>query len=487
MISVSTLETPELGDRSYLVHDGECALVVDPQRDVDRVLEAAEREGVRVTHVAETHLHNDYVSGGLALSRATGAAYLMSGADAVTLDRHPLADGDEVAVGALTLRAVATPGHTPNHLAYVVADGSGLQAVFTGGSLLYGSVGRTDLIDPSLTERLAREQFRSARRLADLLDDGVGVYPTHGFGSFCSSGPSSGATTSTIGAERLGNGVLTASDEDEYVRTLLAGLTAYPSYYAHMGARNRAGAAAPDLSPPTPVDPAELRRRVRAGEWVVDLRSRTAFAARHLEGTVSVELGDQFSTYVGWLVPWGSPVTLVGDTPDAVAAAQLQLVRIGIDRPAGAAVGTPERLAGERPTRSFPTASFADLAAARTRGERLTVLDVRRGDERAEGVIEGSVHVPLPDLVAAATSLPDGPLWVHCASGFRSSIAASILDAAGLDVVLVDGDFDVAVDEGVDVAVDEALGRKRASPVIPDQPHLGHSSDTSAGRARDWG
>ncbi len=380
------------------------------------------------------------------LARRTGAVYLVAGADDVAFDRRGVTDGDQLAAGRLHVAVVATPGHTDNHLAYVVGDGDGPPAVFTGGSLLYGSVGRTDLIDPARTAELTRAQYRSARHLADLLADDVAVYPTHGFGSFCSSGSASNDTESTIGLERARNDALVTDDEDGFVATLVAGLTAFPSYYAHMGARNRDGAAPIDLSPPERTDPVELARRIGDGEWVVDLRSQTAFAAEHLAGTIGIGLGQHFSTYLGWLIPWGTPLTLVAESAEQITDAQRQLVRIGIERPSGATVGTPRDLNADGDVRSYPTATFADLAHQ----PDAVVLDVRRDDERASSHIRGSTHIPLHALAQRIDDVPDGYLWVHCASGYRAGIAASLLDRAGHDVVLVDDDFEHAEDLVVD-------------------------------------
>jgi rhodanese-related sulfurtransferase len=317
--------------------------------------------------------------------------------------------------------------------------------VFTGGSLLYGSVGRTDLLGEDKAEELTRHQFRSAKRLDDLLGDDARIFPTHGFGSFCSAGSASGADSSTLGDERESNDALTAADENTFVEQLLANLTAYPAYYAHMGARNAAGPDAPDLSPPEPVDADELRRRIEDGEWVVDLRNRKAYAGAHVRGTVGIELGsEQFSTYLGWLMPWGTPVTLVGGDADQVATAQRQLARIGIERPAGAATDPVERLTDEPD--SYPRARFSDLEG----GVDGRVLDVRQDDEREESAIRGSLHVPIHEVLDRMDELPDDEtLWVHCASGFRASIAASLLHRAGYDVVLVDDDFGKAADLGL--------------------------------------
>lgn len=442
-MEIVTIETSSLGDRSYLVvSDGEAA-AIDPQRDIDRVLQALGTRRARLTHVFETHLHNDYVTGGFELAGRTGAAYVLPAGDEVAFHRTPAEDGDELTVGSVTIRAVHTPGHTPHHLSYVAVDGDEPAAVFTGGSLLYGTVGRTDLVSEEATEDLTRDQYRSARRLAEELPASTAVLPTHGFGSFCSSAETSDTDSSTIGQERRTNIALTTGDEERFVEELLSGLSAHPRYYVHMAPRNRQGPAPVDLSPPQPVDPVELRRRIHAGEWVVDLRNRKAFAQSHLAGTVNVEIGDSFVTYLGWTIRWGTPVTLVGDTMDEVREAQRQLVRIGIDRPAGAADGGVDRWGAGGDLRSYRSATFTELAAEVDRND-VVVLDVRRQDEWDDGHLEGAVHLPLDQLEDRIGDVPPGTVWVHCATGFRAAIAASLLDRAGREVVAIDGEVDQA-------------------------------------------
>ena len=448
-VEVVAIDTLALGDRSYLAHDGSVALVVDPQRDIDRVLALAAGRGVRITHVFETHLHNDYVTGGLALARLTGAAYHVNAADSVAFDRVPVRDGDVVEVSpVMSVRVLATPGHTFTHLSYALFAAGHPHAVFSGGSLLYGSTGRPDLLGKSHARELARAQYASARRLAAELPADADVYPTHGFGSFCSATQAEG-TSSTIGRERAINPVLTL-DQDSYVAETLAGLDVYPAYYAHMGPANAAGPAGPDLSPPARADAAELRRRIDAGEWVVDLRARRAFAAGHLAGTLSFDLDGSFATYLGWLIPWHTPLTLLGETPEQVADAQRELVRIGIDRPRGAADGGRAAWAAGQPLRSYPVADFAGLAAVRHH-RPVTVLDVRRDSEWDASHIDGAVHVPLHDLPGRIGELPGGELWVHCEAGYRASVAASFLDAAGRTVVAIDDEYDRAVGAGLPV------------------------------------
>jgi len=452
MTEVISIDTPALGDRSYLATDGRVALVVDPQRDIDRVLAAAAARGVRITHVFETHIHNDYVSGGLALARVTGAAYHVNAEDEVTFDRAPVTDGDAIAVGdTMLVQVIATPGHTFTHLSYALQDTATgrVTAVFTGGSLLYGSTGRPDLLGPAHQATLAAAQHASARRLAQLPDD-TPVCPTHGFGSFCSAsqitGTQSGGTASTIGQERLANPVLRL-DEQQYVAELLAGLDAYPAYYAHMGPANAAGPGGPDLAPPAPADAAKLAARIDAGEWVVDLRDRRAFAAGHVPGSFSFGYGDSFVSNLGWLLPADAPVTLIGDSPEQVADARRDLARIGIERIAGTA-GPPSGWA--RRLTSYPVCDFAYLAAA-WRHEPVAVLDVRRRLEWSASHIDGAVHVPLHHLPQRIPDLPAGPIWVHCQAGYRASIAASILHAAGREVTAIDDDYHRAALAGLPV------------------------------------
>ncbi|GAA4080607.1 MBL fold metallo-hydrolase [Streptomyces shaanxiensis] len=473
MYFVDTIDVPGLGNRSYLAGGAHSAVVVDPPRDIDRVIAAAARRGVRITHVAETHVHNDYVTGGLELARITGAAYLVPAAARVGYERVAVADGDRTEItDGLGLRALATPGHTPHHTSYVLEESGRAVAVFTGGSLLIGTVGRPDLVEPRLTEPLARAQYDSAHRLAAELPDETAVLPTHGFGSFCSATQGAGGSATTIGRERAVNEAL-VKDVDAFVADLLAGLDDIPAYYAHMGPANAEGPAPVDLTPPRPADAGEIAARLAAGEWVVDLRNRVAFAEGHVAGSFNFEAEGQLATYLAWLLPWGKPVTLLAESPAQLADAQRELVRVGIDRPAAAATGSPADWTpqGERP-RSFPRGTFADLAAAeRAARDAVVVLDVRRDSERAAGHIRGSVHIPLHRLRDRLVEIPDGTVWVHCAGGMRAAIAASLLDAAGRDVVAVDDGFAAAHDAGLPMAritVAEAHERAGADAVLVD-------------------
>ncbi|GJF11969.1 MBL fold metallo-hydrolase [Mycolicibacterium cyprinidarum] len=442
-MNIATIETTGLGDRSYLVSAGGVAVVIDPQRDIDRVLHLAGEGGVRITHVLETHIHNDYLTGGLELSRTTGAEYVVPAGDELGYQRRAVSDGDVIESGPLRLQVMHTPGHTHHHVSYVLRDSAeAVVGVFTGGSMLHGTTGRTDLLGTEHTDELSRAQFHSVRRLAAELPDDTAVYPTHGFGSFCSATPASG-DSSTIADQRQNNPALT-QDEQSYVDELIAGLSAYPSYYAHMGVINEKGPSPVDLTLPQPVDPDELRRRIDAGEWVVDLRNRTAFAAGHLGGTLGFEVSeDSFVTYLGWLYSWGAPLTLIGDDMDQIAHARRELVRIGVDNLAGAAVGEIDTLSGGSPLRSYRVADFAALAEA-IGTDKLTVLDVRQRGEYDDGHLPDALSIPLHELSDRIAEVPSGEVWVHCASGYRSSIAASMIDQPDRTVVLVDDAFEHA-------------------------------------------
>lgn len=449
-MDVIVIETPQLGDRSYLVHDGTVALVIDPQRDFDRVETAARDAGVTITHVAETHLHNDYVTGGFALAQVHGAKYLVNAADSVTFEREPVTDGQVIRVGELTVTVVATPGHTHTHVSYIVSDGI-TEAVFSGGSLLFGSVGRTDLVAASDTIGLTHDQYASVRKLVHEAEHEAALFPTHGFGSFCSSGPATGAGSSTIGEQLTANHALTDPDEEHFVRDLIANLTAYPSYYAHMSPANSTGPGPANVQVPESLEADELTRRLADGEWVVDLRNRVAFSSDHFKGAVSFEYGNgsNFTTYLGWVLPWNEPLTLVGARSDVEDAIR-DLSRIGIDSP-DAAIGTePHALAPDAAVASYPRVGWEEML--RDRAENEPLLDTRRIDEFASSRLASSVNVPLHELLSRMDEIPAGKIWVHCGSGYRAGVAASLLQHSGRDVVHVDAAFDDAAAAGVPMA-----------------------------------
>ncbi len=450
---IATIETPELGDRSYAIFSGTDAVVVDPQRDIDRVLAVLSDRGARLSHVLETHIHNDYVSGGPELCRITGATLVIPAGESVAYARRAITDGERMQLGDLTLLARHTPGHTPTHMSYVLEEEDRPVAAFTGGSMLLGSVGRTDLLGPWLTDRLSHLQHRSARRLSGELPDDAAILPTHGFGSLCSAGfPVGAADTADARHQRAENPAL-LMDEDAFVARLVAGLDAFPRYYAYVAPRNREGARGPDLGLPPLSDARELTERARAGEWVIDLRERRAFAARHLVGTLAFELSDPLTTYLGWLLPWGSPLSLIGRSMDDLAAARRALVRIGIEKIV--ACGLFDGDAGEDlwtgvATGSYPVVGFSGLKPYEgDPGE--VVVDVRLLGEWRAGHLAHAMHIPLHELPDRIDEIPAGRVWAHCAAGYRASAAGSLLARAGRDVMVVSDEFSGAVAAGLDI------------------------------------
>ena len=444
-VTLWQLPTPGLGDNSYLLRSGEAVAVVDPQRDLDRFEAALAALGGRLVAVVETHVHNDYVSGGPALAAAHGAPYLVPAAADYTLAHRPLAEGDEVEVGAVRLRALATPGHTAHHTSYAVVAGGAPVALLTGGCVLVGALGRTDLISPEATEGLTRQQWRSARRLLALAP-AVAIGPTHGRGSFCAASSGGDQTWTTVGEERQRNPALLITDEAAFVAQQLAGLPAYPAYYRQMAPRNRAGQPGWVPGPVPSLQPAAVEALQRAGGVIVDVRPRRAFAAGHLPGAVSLGLDDDFATYLGWLFPLDTRLVLVLEEGQDATLACRQAARIGIETIVGTLQGGAEAWARSgRPLRRYPVISFDELS--RLRGDGAAVLDVRQDGEWDAGHIPGARHIHVPDLPARLGELGPGrdgapPVHVHCAKGYRASLAASLLDGAGIPVVAVDGAFE---------------------------------------------
>lgn len=429
--------TTPLGDTSYLLVSGEEAALVDPQRDCWAVLASCESRGVRIRYVLETHVHNDYVSGALEVRAATGAVVAGPARAAYAFDHLPLAEDDEVTVGDVPVRAMETPGHTAEHTSYLVFGDSQLAptAVFTGGSLLVGSSGRTDLSGAERTAELTRAQFRSLRRLT-LLPDGTRVLPTHGAGSACAAGPASSERTTTVGAQRRTNPGLTAANEEEFAAGRLAGLPPIPAYYRYMAPLNRAGPRVLG-GPPTALElsPNLVARLVGMGALVVDGRDRRSFAVAHLPGSLCDELDDSFAATVGQVVPFGTPLVLVLPEPvaDAAVEAVTQLLRIGYEVTGCLDGGIERWQADGHPIGSFRAAdvSEVDLSDPRTR-----VLDVRAGTE--PGTVPGALAIPIGELPHRLGEIPrDREIWTVCARGRRAAAAASLLDRAGIPVTAV--------------------------------------------------
>lgn len=419
-----------LGNSAYLVDLGDGrALAVDASRDLRALRDVARRRGLRVAYAADTHLHADFLTGACRLAAEDGARILASAAGARAYPHRPLGDGDEVDLGGLTLRTLATPGHTDEHVCYLLLDGTSPLGVFTGGSLIVGSAARTDLVDAARTRELACAQYASLRRLAEL-PDATGVWPTHGAGSFCSAPPGHDRI-STVGREKATNALLTAPDADAFADRLIGSLGGHPPYFTRLAELNRTGPAPLAGDPRTPVlDGARARRLLADGMLAVDVRPVGRFAAGHIPGAISIALRPVFATWLGWLIDPGIPWIAVRDRDQDVDEVAWQALKIGHRPPEGCL--TMDEWDG-------PVASLPLLGADRIGGR--TVVDVRQDAEFAAGHLPGARHIELGALAEPATGLDaDRPYVVMCGHGERAATAASLLLRSGAgDVAVLDG------------------------------------------------
>lgn len=434
-----------LGHLSTLIADDDAgvAAVVDPIRDVDTYVAAAREDGLRISHVVETHLHNDYVSGGRELATLTGASHHIGAGAALRHEHHGLHDGATFDVGSLQFRALETPGHTPEHLSYAVADRSRADEpllLFTGGSLLVGAVGRTDLLGAEHAVPYAAAMYHSIHDVILKQEDSVAVYPTHGAGSLCSTGIAS-TPWSTIGFERRHNRLLARHDIDAFARALLTGQPAYPRYFARMRPINQAGPRLLGAVPlPHPIDVPDVKALVARGALLVDLRTAAQHAAGHIPGSLSIPAGNSFGTWLGWVVPDPDrPLVLVLSHSADWEYAVRQALRIGFESIVGylhggylawAEAGLPTEVGG--------ALGIAELAAQLEQGgpDAPLVIDVRQPSEFEAGHLPTALAIGAGDLGDRLDELPrDRPIATICASGYRSSVAASLLRAAGFERV----------------------------------------------------
>lgn len=414
-----------LGNTAYLVDLGDGrALAVDVSRDLRALRAAASRRGLRIAYVADTHLHADFLTGAVELAVSDRATVLASAAGGREFPHVALRDGEEIDLGGLILRALATPGHTDEHIAYELLDGARTRGVFTGGSLIVGAAARTDLVDPTRTAELARLQYRSVQRVTALPDE-VAIWPTHGAGSFCSAPPGA-ARTSTVGAEKATNALLRADGEDAFVEALLGSLGSYPAYFRRLGEVNRRGPALLGSLPRlASLGPSEFHALRERGTEVIDVRPLADFAGGHVPGALSIPLRPVFATWLGWLVEPGRPVLVVRKPEQNLAEIIGQAVKIGHDRIFGElAGGVASWSAAGLATTRIPLVGPGALDAK-------TVLDVRQRREYAAGHVPGALHVELGDLQRRAGDLPAAPTVLMCGRGERAMGAASLLARAG--------------------------------------------------------
>ncbi|MEU8108616.1 MBL fold metallo-hydrolase [Nonomuraea muscovyensis] len=428
-MDVISFRTPGLGDQTYLLtHEGK-GVLVDPQRDLDRFLRAAAERDVELRFVLETHLHNDYVSGAEQAALRTGAELVLPAAAAAAYRHTPAFHLEDIDGGAgLTLRPVHTPGHTPEHTSYLVLIDGEPAALFSGGSLLVASAGRPDLLGPERARSLARLQHISLRRLAGL-PPGLGLYPTHGEGSFCTA-TGAGRLTSTIEAECADNPMLAIDDPEKFADTLLEAPMPIPAFYRYMGPANTLG-----VPPMPPVQVPELDRAPE-GTHVVDIRPRQAQSRGMLPGSIGIELDDDFGSWTGWLLPYAEPLTLVAEPGQDVAEAVTQLAQIGVDTVQGVV-----RDLGADATQRYELLDL-DAFVERLAQPDAQLLDVRMPNEREQGRVAGAIERFLADLFTQGVPVeldPERPVLVACGSGRRASIAAGLLAREGYRPIVLTG------------------------------------------------
>ena len=431
-----------LGNSAYLIgsHDTKKGVLIDPLRDVDQYIHAASERGIQLTHVLDTHLHADFVSGNREIAHQTGALIGASAEAKIGFDHQPLTEESVIDLGAFQVRVMTTPGHTPEHISFLLVepDAKTPSALFSGGALIVGGAARTDLLTPELTQPLARQLYHTIHEKLLKLPDALEVFPTHGAGSYCIA-PAFSERTTTIGNERTTNSLALARSEEEFVERALAGLPSYPTYYKYMREVNQSGAriwgSVPGLKP---LSAGEVKALMDAGVVVLDVRHGKLFGAGHIPNSYGIRVDAPLTTWAGWLIPFRSRIVLVGESTDQIVAATRQLIRIGYDELVGRLEGGIDAWAREYPVETIPGMKTKEL---RERLDEVMLIDVRQKSEWDEGHIPGAIHFEGGRVAWEDLPFPhDKPLAIQCSSGNRSMSISSVLRRRGYgNVIQVEG------------------------------------------------
>ncbi|MEW6083922.1 MAG: rhodanese-like domain-containing protein [Chloroflexota bacterium] len=446
-----------LGNSAYLIgsHDTKKAILIDPLRDVDRYLHTASQLGLTLTHILDTHLHADFISGNREIAHQTGAVIGASADAKLSFDHKPLDENSVIDLGAFQLRVMTTPGHSPEHISFLLVepDAKTPSAVFSGGALIVGGAARTDLLGHEHTHALAHDLYHTIHDKLLKLPDEVNVFPTHGAGSFCIA-PASNDRVTTIGRERKTNHLAQPMNEEEFIRRSLLNLPAYPTYYKYMREINQRGAkilgGVPVLNR---LSASEVKSLMDEGVVVLDIRHQKAFGAGHIPNSFGIRVDAPLVVWAGWVIPFGSRIVLLGEASDLPDATR-QLIRIGYDDIAGYLDGGIEAWAREYPVETVQTWSAKEL---RERLNEATLIDVRRRSEWESGHIAGAIHFEGGRMAWEELKFPmDKPLAIQCASGNRSMVAISVLKRRGIhNVIQVDGGINKWKMNGFEVVQDK--------------------------------
>lgn len=431
-----------LGNSAYLIgsHDTKKGILIDPLRDVDQYLHAASERGIQVTHVLDTHLHADFVSGNREFAHQTGAVIGASADAGLGFDHQPLTEESIIDLGAFQVRVMTTPGHTPEHISFLIVepDSQTPSALFSGGALIVGGAARTDLLTPELTQPLARQLYHTIHEKLLKLPDAMDVFPTHGAGSYCIA-PASSERTTTIGNERTTNPLALARSEEEFIQRALMGLPSYPTYYKYMREVNQRGprilGGIPVLKP---LSPSEVKDLMDEDVVVLDVRHGKLFGAGHIPGSYGIRVDAPLTTWAGWLIPFGSRIVLVAESTEQIVLATRQLIRIGYDNLVGRLEGGIDAWAREYSVESIPGMNTKEL---RDRLDEVMLIDVRQQSEWDQGHIPGAIHFEGGRVAWEDLPFPyDRPLAIQCSSGNRSMSAISVLRRRGYrNVIQVEG------------------------------------------------
>jgi len=448
-----------LGNSAYLIGslDTKKGILIDPLRDVDQYMHAASKHGIQLTHVLDTHLHADFVSGNREIAHRAGAKIGASAEAGLGFDYEPLTEESVIDMGAFQIRVMRTPGHSPEHISFLLVepDSKTPSALFSGGALIVGGAARTDLLTPELTHPLASQLYYTIHEKLLKLPDSVDVFPTHGAGSYCIA-PAPRERTTTMGRERNSNHLALARSAEEFVQRALEGLPSYPTYYKYLRGINQRG---PKVLGGVPVleslSAGEVKELMEQGVLVLDVRHGDAFGAGHIPNSYGIRVDAPLTTWAGWLIPFGSRIVLVAESAEQTVAAIRQLIRIGYDDLVGRLEGGIDAWAREYPVETIPGMDAKEL---RERLDEVMLIDVRQRSEWDAGHIPGAIHFEGGRVAWEELPFPyDKPLAIQCSSGNRSMSVSSVLRRRGYrNVIQVEGGIKQWEKHGFAIAKDQA-------------------------------